>query len=68
MALNKADYLYDLLQDKFGNKKDYYRMNRIEKEYLKTITIKMNVKSLQRIADIKRRIKKDLNKNAEKSK
>jgi hypothetical protein len=39
MALNQSYELYDLLYDKFGGKKDYYRMSRIEKEYLTPLHI-----------------------------
>lgn len=63
MALNQSYDLYDLLCDKFGNKKDYYKMSRIEKDYLKKLSIKRDDKSLRRIADIKSRIINDLNKN-----
>jgi hypothetical protein len=63
MALNQSYDLYDLLYDKFGNKKDYYKMSRIEKDYLKKLSIKRDDKSLRRIADIKLRIINDLNKN-----
>jgi len=63
MALNQSYELYDLLYHRFGGKKDYYKMNKIEKEYLKTLSIKRDDKSLKRIAEIKRRIKNDLNKN-----
>ena len=38
--LNKSYELYDLLYDRFGGKKDYYKMSRIEKEYLKNLSIK----------------------------
>jgi len=63
MALNQSYDLYDLLCDKFGNKKDYYKMSRIEKDYLKKLSIKRDDKSLRRISDIKLRIINDLNKN-----
>jgi uncharacterized protein YaaR (DUF327 family) len=63
MALNQSYELYDLLYDRFGSKKDYYKMNQIEKEYLKNLSIKREDKSLKRIAEIKRRIKNDMNKN-----
>ena len=63
MALNQSYELYDLLYDRFGGKKDYYRMSRIEKEYLKTLSIKRDDKSLKRVADIKLRIVNDVNKN-----
>lgn len=63
MALNQSYELYDLLYDRFGGKKDYYRMSRIEKEYLKNLSIKRDDKILRRIANIKLRIINDLNKN-----
>jgi hypothetical protein len=63
MALNKSYELYDLLYDRFGGKKDYYRMSIIEKEYLKKLSIKGDDKSLRRVANIKLRIVNDLNKN-----
>lgn len=63
MALNQSYELYDLLYDRFGGKKNYYRMSRIEKEYLKNLNIKRDDKSLRRVADIKLRIVNDLNKN-----
>jgi hypothetical protein len=63
MALNQSYDLYDLLYDRFGCKKDYYRMSRIEKEYLKNLSIKRDDKSLKRVAEIKLRIVNDLNKN-----
>ena len=63
MALNQHYDLYDLLHKRFGGKKEYYRMSRIEKEYLKNLSIKRDDKSLRRVADIKLRIKNDLNKN-----
>jgi hypothetical protein len=63
MALNQHYDLCDLLHDKFGSKKDYYRMSIIEKEYLKILSIKRDDKSLRRVADIKLRIVNDLNKN-----
>jgi hypothetical protein len=63
MALNQHCDLYDLLHKRFGGKKEYYRMSRIEKEYLKNLSIKRDDKSLRRVADIKMRIKNDLNKN-----
>jgi len=63
MALNQSYNLYDLVYDKFGNKKDYYKLSRIEKDYLKTVSIKRDDKSLRRVADIKLRIVNDLNKN-----
>ena len=63
MALNQSYELYDLLCDRFGNKKDYYKMSGAEKEYLKTLSIKRDDKSLRRIANIKLRIVNDLNKN-----
>ena len=56
MALNQSYELYNLLYDKFGGKKDYYKMSRIEKEYLKNLSIKRNDNSLRRVADIKLRI------------
>ena len=40
MALNQSYKLYDLLCDRFGHKKDYYKMSRFEKEYLKNLSIK----------------------------
>jgi hypothetical protein len=63
MALKPSYELYDLLYDRFGNKKDYHRMNRIEKEYLKNLSIKRDDKSLIRVEKIKLRIINDLNKN-----
>ena len=63
MALNQSYDLYNLLYDRFGEKKDYYKMSMIEKEYLKYLNIKRDDKSLRRIADIKLRIQNDLNKN-----
>jgi len=63
MALNQSYELYDLLYNRFGGKKDYYRMSRIEKEYLKNLSIKRDNKSLRRVADIKLRIVNDLKKN-----
>jgi len=63
MALNQSYDLYNLLYDKFGVKKDYYRMSTIEKEYLKNLSIKRDDKSLRRVSDIKLRIKNNLNKN-----
>jgi hypothetical protein len=63
MALNQAYYLYDLLYDRFGNQKSYYKMSVYEKEYLKKLSIKMDDKSLTRVANIKLRIKNDLDKN-----
>ena len=63
MALNQSYELYDLLYDRFGGKKDYYKMSKIEKEYLKYLSIKRDDKSLKRIAEIKLRIVNDLNKN-----
>ena len=63
MALNQSYELYDLLYHRFGGKKDYYRMSRIEKEYLKNLSIKRDDKSLRRVVEIKLRIVNDLNKN-----
>jgi uncharacterized protein YaaR (DUF327 family) len=63
MALNQSYELYDLLYDKYGSQKPYYKMTRIEKEYLKNLSIKRDDKSLKRVADIKLRIRNDLNKN-----
>ena len=53
MALNQSYELYDLLHDRFGGKKDYYRMSEFEKKYLKMLSIKRDDKSLRRVADIK---------------
>jgi len=64
MALNQSYDLYDLLYHRSGGKKDYYRMSRIEKEYLKNLSIKRDDKSLRRVSEIKLRIVNDLNKNA----
>ena len=63
MALNQSYELYDLLYHRFGGKKDYYRISRIEKEYLKNLSIKRDDKSLRRVVEIKLRIVNDLNKN-----
>lgn len=63
MALNQSYELYDLLYDRFGSKKDIHKMSRMEKEYLKNLSIKRDDKSLRRVADIKLRIVNDLNKN-----
>lgn len=63
MALNQDYYLHNFLYDKYGNQKDYYKMHSVEKGYLKYLSIKMDDKSLKRIADIKLRIIKDINKN-----
>lgn len=63
MALNQSYELYDLLYHRFGGKKDYYRMSRIKKEYLKNLSIKRDDKSLRRVVEIKLRIVNDLKKN-----
>jgi hypothetical protein len=34
MALNQSYELHNLLHDRFGSQKPYYKMSRIEKEYL----------------------------------
>jgi hypothetical protein len=62
MALNQSYELYDLLYNRFGGKKDYYKMSRIEKEYLKNLSIKRDDKSLRRVVEIKLRIVNDLKK------
>jgi hypothetical protein len=63
MALNQSYELYDLLYDRFGNKKDIQKMSRVEIVYLKNLSIKSDDKSLRRVADIKLRIVNDLKKN-----
>jgi hypothetical protein len=63
MALNQSYKLYDLLYDRFGNKKDINKMSRYEIVYLKNVSIKRDDKSLRRIAEIKIRIVNDLKKN-----
>ena len=63
MTLNQSYELYDLLYDRFGSKKDIYKMSRYEIVYLKNLSIKRDDKSLRRVAEIKLRIVNDLKKN-----
>jgi hypothetical protein len=55
-----GDYLYD----RFGGKKPHYKINRIEKDYFKTLNNNMLIKSNKRIDNIKKRIINDVNKNS----
>ncbi len=65
MALIPHDHLYDLLHDRrFKQQKPYHKIHANDKEYLKTLTIRMEDKALKRIADIKTRLQNDLTKNS----
>ena len=56
--LNPHDHLHDLLHDHFGQQKPYHKIHANDKDYLKTLTIRMEDKALKRIADIKTRLQK----------
>ena len=53
----------NFLYDRFGSKKPFYKISEIEKNYFKVLNTKMEDKSLNRIYNIKLRIKNDLDKN-----
>jgi hypothetical protein len=63
MELNCHTYLHNFVYNRFGGKKPVYKINRIEKDYFKTLSIRMEDKSNKRITDIQRRILNDISKN-----
>jgi hypothetical protein len=63
MELNQSYDLCDFVHDRFGRQKPYYKISRIEKEYLNTLKKNMIEKSNKRVEEIKIRIVNDLNKN-----
>jgi hypothetical protein len=54
----------NFIYDRFGHKKPSYKISEIEKNYFKALNTKMEDKSLNRIYNIKLRIKNDLDKNS----
>jgi len=54
----------NFLYDRFGSKKPFYKVSQVEKNYFKVLNTKMEDKSLNRIYNIKLRIKNDLDKNS----